>query len=93
VFFHYFPPTLVGLIRTTFRLKEEIARRKKNQSKRLNKKNAQIVQAGGTPMQLKPETTVRVVLLAFCYSIYADPETVRELRPAWPHECVLVLLR
>ncbi|KAJ7899019.1 TAF1 transcription initiation factor TFIID subunit TAF1 [Mycena leptocephala] len=41
------------------RLKEEIARRKKNQSKRLNKKSAQIVQAGGTPMQLKPETTRR----------------------------------
>jgi hypothetical protein len=36
---------------------------KKNQERRLHRKNAKIVQAGGTPMQLnrpiKPDTTVR----------------------------------
>jgi len=45
------------------RLEEEIARMKKNQERRLHRKNAKIVQAGGTPMQLnrpiKPDTTRR----------------------------------
>ncbi|KAF7981151.1 hypothetical protein HWV62_34909 [Athelia sp. TMB] len=43
------------------RLEEEIARRKKNQERRLHRKNAKIVKEGGTPMQLnrpvKPDTT------------------------------------
>ncbi|KAJ7170107.1 TAF1 transcription initiation factor TFIID subunit TAF1 [Mycena filopes] len=45
------------------RLEEQIARLKKNQERRLHRKNAKIVQAGGTPMQLnrpiKPDTTRR----------------------------------
>lgn len=44
------------------RLEEEIARRKKNQERRLHRKNAKIVKEGGTPLQLnrqvKPDTTV-----------------------------------
>ena len=44
------------------RLEEEIARMKKNQERRLHRKNAKIVKEGGTPMQLnrtvKPDTTV-----------------------------------
>ncbi|KAJ7596787.1 TAF1 transcription initiation factor TFIID subunit TAF1 [Mycena floridula] len=45
------------------RLQEDIARRKKNQERRLHRKNAKIVKEGGTPMQLnrpiKPDTTRR----------------------------------
>jgi hypothetical protein len=45
------------------RLEDEIARMKKNQERRLHRKNAKIVKEGGTPMQLnrpvKPDTTVR----------------------------------
>ncbi|TCD62848.1 hypothetical protein EIP91_006329 [Steccherinum ochraceum] len=45
------------------RLEEEIARMKKNQERRLHRKNAKIVKEGGTPMQLnrpsKQETTRR----------------------------------
>ncbi|KAF7307124.1 DUF3591 domain-containing protein [Mycena indigotica] len=45
------------------RLEEEIARMKKNQERRLHRKNAKIVQAGGVPLQLnrpmKPDTTRR----------------------------------
>jgi hypothetical protein len=44
------------------RLEEEIARMKKNQERRLHRKNAKIVKEGGIPMQLnrpvKPDTTV-----------------------------------
>ena len=44
------------------RLEEEIARMKKNQERRLHRKNAKIVKEGGTPMQLnrpvKQDTTV-----------------------------------
>ena len=39
---------------------------KKNQERRLHRKNAKIVKEGGTPMQLnrpvKPDTTVRMTL-------------------------------
>ena len=46
------------------RLEEEIARMKKNQERRLHRKNAKIVKEGGTPMTidrpLKPDTTVRI---------------------------------
>ncbi|OBZ79847.1 putative transcription initiation factor TFIID subunit [Grifola frondosa] len=45
------------------RIEEEIARMKKNQERRLHRKNAKIVKEGGTPMQLgrpvKPDTTRR----------------------------------
>lgn len=45
------------------RLEEQIARMKKNQERRLHRKNAKIVKEGGTPMQLsrplKPDTTRR----------------------------------
>ncbi|KXN88735.1 hypothetical protein AN958_06602 [Leucoagaricus sp. SymC.cos] len=45
------------------RLEEAIARMKKNQERRLHRKNAKIVKEGGTPMQLdrpmKPDTTRR----------------------------------
>ncbi|KAI0095198.1 atypical/TAF1 protein kinase [Irpex rosettiformis] len=45
------------------RLEEEIARRKKNQERRLHRKNAKIVKEGGTPLQLnrpvKADTTRR----------------------------------
>jgi len=44
-------------------LEEQIARMKKNQERRLHRKNAKIVKEGGTPMQLsrplKPDTTRR----------------------------------
>ncbi|KAH9913336.1 atypical/TAF1 protein kinase [Epithele typhae] len=45
------------------RIEEELARRKKNQERRLHRKNAKIVKEGGTPLQLnrpiKPDTTRR----------------------------------
>ncbi|KAG9314188.1 TAF1 transcription initiation factor TFIID subunit TAF1 [Chiua virens] len=45
------------------RLEERIARMKKNQERRLHRKNAKLVKEGGTPMQLsrplKPDTTRR----------------------------------
>ena len=48
-----------------FRLEEEIARMKKNQERRLHRKNAKIVKEGGTPLQLgrpiKPDTTVSTI--------------------------------
>ena len=53
------------LIYSHNRLEEEIARMKKNQERRLHRKNAKIVKEGGTPMQLnrpvKPDTTVRLL--------------------------------
>ena len=51
------------------RLEEEIARMKKNQERRLHRKNAKIVKEGGTPMQLnrpiKPDTTVSNLMQEF----------------------------
>jgi transcription initiation factor TFIID subunit 1 len=48
-------------------LEEEIARMKKNQERRLHRKNAKIVKEGGTPMTLnrpiKPDTTVRHIAM------------------------------
>jgi hypothetical protein len=45
-------------------LEEEIARMKKNQERRLHRKNAKIAKEGGTLMTLnrpiKPDTTVRL---------------------------------
>lgn len=50
------------------RLEEEIARMKKNQERRLHRKNAKLVKEGGTPMQInrvvKADTTVRKRLLS-----------------------------
>lgn len=48
------------------RLEEEIARMKKNQERRLHRKNAKIAKEGGTPMQLgrmKSDTTVCLFLV------------------------------
>lgn len=51
---------LIGIF---LRLEEEIARMKKNQERRLHRKNAKIVKEGGTPLTLnrpiKPDTTVK----------------------------------
>jgi hypothetical protein len=50
-------------------LEEEIARMKKNQERRLHRKNARIAKEGGTLMTLnrpiKPDTTVRRLALFF----------------------------
>ena len=67
-------PTACWLLR----LEERIARMKKNQERRLHRKNAKIVKEGGTPMQLsrplKPDTTVIIhpsciVLCAYLCSL------------------------
>jgi hypothetical protein len=54
--------TVAPLSIVIYRLEEEIARMKKNQERRLHRKNAKIVKEGGTPLQLnrpiKPDTTV-----------------------------------
>ena len=51
------------------RLEEEIARMKKNQERRLHRKNAKIAKEGGTLMTLnrpiKPDTTVRPHFIFF----------------------------
>lgn len=56
------------------RLEEEIARMKKNQERRLHRKNAKIVKEGGTPMQLnrpvKPDTTVNTI----CFFSFLFPD-------------------
>ena len=53
---------------TLSRLEEEIARMKKNQERRLHRKNAKLVKEGGTPMQInrvvKADTTVSNCLLS-----------------------------
>jgi len=64
MFMFFVPPLLTAGIR----LEEEIARMKKNQERRLHRKNAKIVKEGGTPMTLnrpiKPDTTVREYQIA-----------------------------
>lgn len=79
------------------RLEERIARMKKNQERRLHRKNAKIVKEGGTPMQidrpLKPDTTVsvtRTLLLSFVWkeSDAVGAETLWSLRADGPHEYV-----
>lgn len=59
-------------LKTKPRLEEEIARMKKNQERRLHRKNAKIVKEGGTPMQLnrpvKPDTTVNTT---FTFSFFS----------------------
>lgn len=75
------------------RLEEEIARMKKNQERRLHRKNAKIVKEGGTPMQLnrpvKPDTTVRSPPILSAYLLTREfTETLRTLRTNGPHEYV-----
>jgi len=71
---------------TFCRLEEQIARMKKNQERRLHRKNAKIVKEGGTPMQLdrpmKPDTTVREFLrfLTILTLLFSEA-----LRPLWPN--------
>lgn len=64
------------------RLGEEIARMKKNQERRLHRKNAKIVKEGGTPMQLnrpvKPDTTV---------SVLADQLSIHHQKKGIPNDC------
>lgn len=74
------------------RLEEEIARMKKNQERRLHRKNAKIIKEGGTPMQLnrpvKPDTTVR---LESVYSSTLADIMTEAMWPLWPngsYECV-----
>ena len=86
------------------RLEEEIARMKKNQERRLHRKNAKIAKEGGTLMTLnrpiKPDTTVRPlrflltaelfsrILLFLTPDMFTCPETMRPLRPNGSHEYV-----
>ena len=60
------------------RLEEEIARMKKNQERRLHRKNAKLIKEGGTPMQInrvvKADTTVSKIpspLVAYCSYFFA----------------------
>jgi hypothetical protein len=58
----FFPAHVLDMGSLFLRLEEEIARMKKNQERRLHRKNAKIVKEGGTPMQLnrlRPDTTRR----------------------------------
>lgn len=58
------------------RLEEEIMRMKKNQERRLHRKNAKIAKEGGTPMTLnrpiKPDTTVSTPTSLPFFSTSAD---------------------
>ena len=77
-----------------YRIEEEIARMKKNQERRLHRKNAKIVKEGGTPLQLnrpiKPDTTVSSVRpplsMPMCTYALAFPASLRALRPDGTHE-------
>jgi hypothetical protein len=64
---------------------------KKNQERRLHRKNAKIVKEGGTPMQLnrpvKPDTTVISSLLSVSFvNVIRSTETLWALRSNGPHE-------
>ena len=67
---------------------------KKNQERRLHRKNAKIVKEGGTPLQLnrpiKPDTTVSSVRpplsMPMCTYALAFPASLRALRPDGTHE-------
>lgn len=64
---------------------------KKNQERRLHRKNAKIVKEGGTPMQLnrplKPDTTVSGILyLRDAHMTKSLVETLRPLRSDGTHE-------
>ena len=68
---------------------------KKNQERRLHRKNAKIVKEGGTPMQLnrpvKPDTTVCLIIF-ICSRTLADnilsTEALWSLWSNGPYECV-----
>ena len=53
---------------------------KKNQERRLHRKNAKIVKEGGTPMQLnrpvKPDTTVYTTYLLFFHKLISNRDGV-----------------
>lgn len=64
---------------------------KKNQERRLHRKNAKIVKEGGTPMQLnrplKPDTTVSApTCLRDVHMIKSLAETLRALRSDGTYE-------
>lgn len=67
---------------------------KKNQERRLHRKNAKIVKEGGTPMQLnrplKPDTTVMVPFSSVVLRVHPLPFTaaLRTLRTDGAHEYV-----
>ena len=75
---------------------------KKNQERRLHRKNAKIVKEGGTPMQLnrpvKPDTTVNTTCLFFfpdkltncAYLFFFFTETMRSLWSDGTHEYVYI---
>jgi len=79
------------IVITSRRLEEQIARMKKNQERRLHRKNAKIVKEGGIPMQLdrpmKPDTTVREIFgLLFGTINFLFPEALWPLWSNGPHE-------
>ena len=65
---------------------------KKNQERRLHRKNAKIVKEGGVPMQLnrpmKPDTTVGIVSVVplFADVRFTASETLRSLRSNGAYE-------
>lgn len=68
---------------------------KKNQERRLHRKNAKLIKEGGTPMQInrvvKADTTVSKPLLSPRHVSTAFPcviASVRTLRSSWTHEYV-----
>ena len=68
---------------------------KKNQERRLHRKNAKLIKEGGTPMQInrvvKADTTVRNFLLFPRCPLIAFPRTlapVWALWSSWSHEYV-----
>lgn len=63
---------------------------KKNQERRLHRKNAKIVKEGGTPMQLnrpvKPDTTVGCFSICNWSSLTSRAEAMWALRPDGSYE-------
>ena len=77
------------------RLEEEIARMKKNQERRLHRKNAKLIKEGGTPMQInrvvKADTTVSLFPLLLSRPLtpfLRAPASMWTLRSSWAHEYV-----
>ena len=60
---------------------------KKNQERRLHRKNAKIVKEGGTPLQLnrqiKPDTTVNDCDPVFSFYSYGDVSVVVDIVVKW----------
>ena len=66
---------------------------KKNQERRLHRKNAKLIKEGGTPMQInrvvKADTTVSNPLLSLRHILTPCViASVWTLRSSWPHEYV-----